>query len=90
VTLKASTSSADQGAKVVLTATVTGVNGVEPTGSVYFSSGNFFEVAAVDKGKAILTTTKLPVGKDSIVANYSGDSSYNTENSAPVTVTIKQ
>jgi N-acetylneuraminic acid mutarotase len=90
VTLKASTSSATKGAEVVLTATVTGVSGVEPTGSVYFSSGNFFEVAAVDKGKAILTTTKLPVGKDSIVANYSGDSSYNTENSAPVTVTIKQ
>jgi subtilase family serine protease len=61
-------------------APVSGTNGV---GNIQPTPPSF----AVAAGSATLTST-LPIGADSITAQYNGDANYSASTSAPVTVTI--
>ena len=89
--LMASPSSATSGQTVTLTATVTAdapSTGV-PTGSVQFFVGTTSLGTALLSGNlATLTTTSLPVGTDSLTAQYLGDSNFTVSTSNTATVTI--
>ncbi len=75
------------GESVTFTATVTGQFGGKATGTVTFKNGSTkLETVAVTKGAATFTTDKLPVGTDSITADYSGDVHF----AASVSETVKQ
>jgi len=67
------------GGAVVMTITVTGVNGVIPTGTVTLVDGSnpLGSTLTLDAtGKATYTTSALTAGSHSITATYSGDSNY--------------
>jgi Bacterial Ig-like domain (group 3) len=67
------------GGSVVMTITVTGVNGVIPTGTVTLMDGStpLGSTLTLDAtGKATYTTSALTAGSHSITATYSGDSNY--------------
>ena len=79
------------GMPVTLTATIaveapgTGT----PTGSVQFFDGTIsLGTATLSGNTAVLTTTALPVGSDSLTAQYLGDSSFSVSTSSAVSVTI--
>lgn len=62
------------GSLVTITATVPSTG----TGTVAFTSGGTsLGTATVTNGTAVVTTTILPVGTDTITAAYGGDSNYN-------------
>jgi hypothetical protein len=79
LSLSASPASATLGTNVTLTAKFAPtINTVAPAGSVSFSvSGTTLGSANVSSGTAVLTTTALPLGIDTVQATYSGDSTYN-------------
>jgi hypothetical protein len=79
------------GQPVTLTATVKGQYGMTPSGTVEFvfkNPQNGVLVAmgpvSLSNGTARLTTNMLPVGKDSITANYSGEVGFAPSNSNPL------
>ncbi len=74
------------GQSVTFTATVTGVNGSTPTGTVQFSYTPMGSMTSTPigmpvtldmTGKATVSTTALPVGTDTITATYGGDGNYS-------------
>ena len=75
---------------VTLTATVTAlVGGGTPTGTVtFYANDKQIGTATIASGKAVLTTTKLPIGADVIAAIYAGDSNFTTATSNPQDVTV--
>jgi sugar lactone lactonase YvrE len=76
---------------VTLTANVSNVNvpTASPTGTVTFFVGKAsLGTVPVSAGSAILTTTLLPAGTDSITAVYSGDANDVTSTSAAITDVI--
>ena len=89
------------GASVTFTATVSGNSGA-PTGTVSFQNGaNAIAgctAVAVGAGKATCTTSSLPLGANTIIAQYSGDAAYTVASNsilqgvvtptAPATVTL--
>ena len=78
VTLVSSLNPATYGQPVTLTANVTDSDGTAPTGTVVFSElGTIYGSATLNAGVAQLTLPQLLVGKHSIIAQYSGDSSDN-------------
>jgi arabinan endo-1,5-alpha-L-arabinosidase len=93
VTLTASAASAVNGAPIELVATVAASSGSGiplPTGTVTFAKGS----TALGKAKlnpdgvARFTSTRLPVGSDSIKASYSGDANYRPSKSSSVKIAI--
>jgi Big-like domain-containing protein/VCBS repeat protein len=78
------------GQAVVLTAVVTTSGSATPTGRVTFKSGSTALGAATlgSTATATLTTTKLPVGSDSITASYGGDSLNAKSTSSAVIQTV--
>jgi arabinan endo-1,5-alpha-L-arabinosidase len=91
--LTTSTAASTQGLPVELIATVAAASGsgsALPTGTVTFANGSTnLGTASVDStGVANFTSTKLPVGNDSITATYSGDATYGSSTGAPVSVSI--
>jgi len=73
---------------VTLTATVSNVNvsSATPSGNVIFYSGKAsLGTVALTGNTAVLTTTLLPAGTDSITAVYQGDSNDITSTSAAMT-----
>jgi hypothetical protein len=92
--LLSSTLAAAPGAPVTFTADVRPVvAGPVPTGNVIFYLNNAMGMvlgtqAVQNIGTAVLTLTTLPVGVDTIVAVYGGDSVYGGATSGPVTVSI--
>jgi arabinan endo-1,5-alpha-L-arabinosidase len=93
VALSLPASSSVHGLPAELVATVTAAFGpttTTPTGTVNFAvGGTALGTATLDPtGVAIFTSTLLPVGNDSIVATYSGDSNYLTAQSGPQTIAI--
>ena len=75
--------------QVILVATVVGTTGPTPTGTVTFQSGNVVIGSATldSSGVAILTpNNNLPVGTDSIVAIYGGDTIHAGSQSPAVSV----
>lgn len=88
--LSAGPNPSNYGQTVVLTATVTTSGSSVPTGSVTFRNGT----TALGKtmldatGTAILSTTKVPVGLDSLAASYNGDSIDSASTSSVLTQTV--
>jgi hypothetical protein len=81
--------SATYGSPLTLTAAVSSASG-EPAGTVTFLNGAaILGTGTLDgSGKAILSTTALPVGTDSITAVYAGQGIFAGSKSSAVTVTI--
>ena len=82
--LTTSVNPAAVGTSVTLTAAVTGKS---PTGTVGFTvNGSALCTSTLSSGVAKCTSTSLPVGTDSVVANYSGgdptDLGLNTKNNS--------
>jgi hypothetical protein len=85
-TLATSTTSAQYGDPITLTATVA-PNGA--TGTVLFMQGtNVLGTGTVSGGVATLTTTTLPAGAYTITSSYQGDTNYGASTSGPITLTI--
>ena len=78
------------GAPVTLTAVVTGSGGV-PTGTVTFLSGAAMLGTGTlnSKGIAVLTTSSLAVGQDTLTAAYAGDARDNGSTSTPLLQTVQ-
>ena len=91
-TLAAAPASASLGSSITLTATVTPTSSTGPvaTGTVSFVlNGATIGTATLNAaGQAVLVTTTLPVGNDSITATYPGDANYAASTSTPVVVTM--
>jgi large repetitive protein len=75
---------------VTFVATVSG-NGVTPTGTVNFVSGNssIGKVTLNSAGTATLSYSNLGVGKHEITAEYSGDKNNAANDSATITETVQ-
>jgi hypothetical protein len=87
--LAASPTTAKAGATVTLTATVTSTAGA-PTGTVTFMNGKttLGSGSVNSLGMAVMPTTSLPVGTDSITAVYGGTPGYSASTSTAVPVVI--
>ena len=83
LSLVASAATINQGQTVTFTATVTG-GSVMPTGTVSFYDGTSLlgNAALNGSGVAALSTTTVPVGANSILASYPGDTNYAASSSA--------
>ncbi|GAA3747655.1 Ig-like domain-containing protein [Terriglobus aquaticus] len=88
--LTSSAATAATGAAVTLTATVTAATTGVPTGTVTFLQGTTTLGTGTlnSSGVATLQISTLPVGSNSIVASYGGDSNFLASNSAAYTQTI--
>jgi hypothetical protein len=91
-TLTSSTTQAAQGASIALTATVAVASGASiPTGPVNFYNGTtLLGSANLSGATATLSTTTLPVGTNSIMAQYEGSTAFTASTSAAITVIIVQ
>jgi hypothetical protein len=92
-TLTSSMNPSAIGQSVTFTAAVTATAGTgTPTGTVTFYLNGTTPIGGavpVSGGIASTNTTALPQGSDSITASYSGDTNYNSSNSAPLTQVVK-
>jgi len=89
-TLTASSTSITQDSWVTFTAQV-GASGGAPAGSVTFtdvSNGSVLDSAALGSGTATFSTASLAAGTRSIVATYSGSSSFSPSSSAAVGIAV--
>jgi len=79
------------GSSVTLTAAVAG-GGVRPTGTVtYFNGATSLGKGTLNaSGVATLAIASLPVGSDSITANYGGDKNYAASESTAISVTVSK
>jgi hypothetical protein len=75
---------------VSLTATVAATGGSgAPTGTVTFlDNNNVLGTASASGGTATLTTSSLPIGKQTILASYAGDSTFKGSNSSPSSLDV--
>jgi hypothetical protein len=70
------------GQAVTLTATVGGIKGIVPTGTVNFKQGaTVIATVPLVNGQASFTTTFTKAGTASIIASYLGDQNYKALNS---------
>jgi hypothetical protein len=77
VTLSVSPMLQASGQPVTLTAQVTGDGITAPTGQIQFSAGSsVLSTHPLNKGGATVSVTNLPAGADSIIATYTGDTTY--------------
>jgi len=92
--LSSSLSTASYGQQVVLTATLSpyssGNLSTNAENVVFQSNGANLGIGSLSSGVAVLNTTSLPVGADSITAVYGGDANFVTSVSAATTVTVTQ
>jgi hypothetical protein len=85
-TLTTSTTAAQYGDPVTLTATV---SPSDATGTVVFMQGSqTLGTGTVSGGVATLTTSSLPAGAYTITSSYQGDTDYGASTSGPITLTI--
>jgi FtsP/CotA-like multicopper oxidase with cupredoxin domain len=90
-TLTASPSTTSAGTSVALTATVAPAAGSgTPTGTVTFLNGSTILGTGTlnSSGVATLNLATLPLGANSITANYSGDTSFASSTATALTVTV--
>ena len=87
ITLTVAPSAPTAGTPVTLTAPVTGVNGISPTGSVQFFDGSS-SLGFGSAPNATYTTTLLPGVTHTITAVYLGDSNYLKATSNAVSVPV--
>ena len=90
--LVSSVSKAAVGSTVSLTATVTPASGsTNPSGTVSFYSGTtLLGSASLSGSTATLNTTTLPLGQDSLTAQYGGSAAFTASTSPAISVTILQ
>ena len=98
VTVQSSLSTVAPGAQVSLTAIIATTSQAGfPTGNVTFLSGNTTLTTMMvggliqggfQYGTALLVTSGLPTGTDSITVQYTGDSNFTGENSPAITVNV--
>ncbi|SDF93305.1 Ig-like domain repeat protein [Terriglobus roseus] len=90
VALQLSTNNVLAGKSVTMTATVSAVGVVKPTGQITFMDGatTLNTVSINGQGTAAITLSTLAVGQHSITATYSGDGNYAGFTSAPSTVMV--
>jgi YD repeat-containing protein len=88
--LTASPSTADFGAAITFTATVTGSGSQIPTGSVSFLDGaNSIGTATLNTaGAATLSIATLAAGQHSVTAQYGGDNNFSASASTALSVTV--
>lgn len=89
--LTASPTSTSIGLPVTLTATVsvTSPGTGSPTGSVEFFNGTHsLGTGTVTNGIAVLATTSLPIGTNTLTATYKGSTNLAGSSSGPVSVTV--
>lgn len=91
-TLKAVPTTSVFGQPVVFTATVTGSGATgTPTGTVQFFHGSTsLGTGVLNHGVATLTTANLPLGDNTVIAKFLGDSTFLPSNSIGVTETVTQ
>jgi hypothetical protein len=80
------------GQNVALTATVSPATGTTPVpmGTVTFYNGTtVLGTKTLASGVALLNTTSLPVGQDSVTCAYSGDTVFAASNCSAATVTVQ-
>lgn len=94
VSISPSSPQANQGDTVSFTlgVTKTGTNAAQPSGSfVLYRNDTVAGILPVgSNGSAVYAAANLPEGTYSFSVRYSGDSIYNTQLSAPVTVIVKK
>jgi hypothetical protein len=74
---------------ITLTATLASPTSGTPTGTVtFYVAGVAVGNATTSGATAVLTTTALPIGADTITAVYAGDTNFKTVTSTSVLVTI--
>jgi hypothetical protein len=79
------------GLSITLSAIVTGVDGINPTGKVVFKEGPaIIGTSSISGATATITTTTLAIGVHSIVASFLGDDNYTGSASRPYRQTIVQ
>jgi hypothetical protein len=90
IVLTSSLNPSNHGQAVTLTAQVTTTGSTAPTGTVTFRNGaNSFGTLSLNaSGVAMLKTTTLPVGSDSLTASYNGDALNGKSTSAVVTQVV--
>jgi hypothetical protein len=77
------------GQTVTFNAAVTTLGGSAPTGTMTFNDGaNVLGTASLSNGQAVLSYSSLGAGHHSIVANYSGDSTYQASASSTLTQSV--
>jgi len=87
-TLQASSASPALNNSVTFSATIASGSGT-PTGSVAFMSGSTtFAIVQLVNGGASYSTSSLPIGSQSIVAQYAGDSAYSSLTSLSTAVDV--
>jgi hypothetical protein len=81
VSISGSPNTTIYGQSVQFNATVTAMSGGTPTGTITFRDGTTqLAVVSMSGGNASYSTSTLPVGTHSIVAEYSGDTNHNPAN----------
>lgn len=91
-TLSSSVNPSSYGQSVTLTAQVTSTGSTTPTGTVTFKNGDI-SLGTEDlnaSGIATLTTSRLPLGSDSLTATYNGDSLHDKSTSQVLTQVVNQ
>src|SRR5208283_251491 len=89
-TLNSNATPASYGQSVTLTAQVVSQGGGTPTGTVTFlNAKRVLGTVPLSGGVATLTTAKLPLGSNSLTAEYSGDSN-NRKSQATLTQQVVQ
>jgi hypothetical protein len=84
------------GQSVTLTAVVSSSDGATPTGTVAFRNGTTslgnasLQASGAGQATAMLTTSALPLGMDSVTANYIGSTVMQASSSAAAGITISQ
>jgi len=75
--------------RLVATVSPSVVGGDQVTGTITFSNGpNALEVVPISNGRAVFSTTALPIGSNiSLTAYYSGDTEFNWSVSPPLHLT---
>lgn len=77
------------GQPVTFTATIAKAINGNPSGTVTFSDGaNALNTANVNGGQATFTTSALTVGSHVITAAYSGDGTFSSSTSSPITQVV--
>ncbi len=89
---KSTTTAIHSGQSVTFTAAITAVSpgAGTPSGIVTFydNGSTMLGTGALSGGIAMLTTTTLPVGSNSITAIYGGDTDFTTSTSNALTQTV--
>jgi len=87
LSIASSTSTSSYGSPVTFTVNVP--SGTGPTGMVTFTAnGNSLGSATIGNGMAVLTTSLLPGGSVTVVANYAGDANYTAASPVSIAQTV--